>query len=101
MTISFLASIPLFAEGMYPGHDYYFHQMRIEGIMKGLLNGEFPVRIESSFNSGYGLPVSIFYGSSLLYIAALFRIIGFSVTTSFKLFIIVINILTSLAAYLS
>ena len=100
VTISFLASIPLLAEGMYPGHDYYFHQMRIEGIMKGLLNGEFPVRIESSFNSGYGLPVSIFYGSSLLYIAALFRIIGFSVTTSFKLFIIVINILTSLAAYL-
>ena len=100
ISISFLSSIPLLTEGLYSGHDYYFHQMRIEGIMRGLLNGEFPVRIESSFNSGYGYPVSVFYGSSLLYIAALFRIIGFSVTSSFKLFIIFINLLTSLITYL-
>ncbi|MDE7206053.1 MAG: hypothetical protein K2N90_02650 [Lachnospiraceae bacterium] len=97
--ITFLSCAPEMAQGMCTGHDGTFHLFRIEGLAEGLRLGEFPVRMQSNWMEGYGYPVSIYYGDILLYIPALLRIIGFSVTQSYKAYLFLINLGTTLAAY--
>ena len=99
--ITFFASLPLFIDGLYGGHDGMFHLMRIEGIATELSYGVFPARLQSLWMDGYGYPVSIYYGDLLLYIPALLRLAGFSVTTCFKCYIIFINMGTAVLAFVS
>lgn len=94
-----LASIPLFVNYMVTGDDFVFHAMRIEGIAEGLKAGQFPVRIQPGWLSGYGYPVSIMYGDILLYLPALLRIVGFTLQASYKCYVFVINGITVLNAY--
>lgn len=98
--LAFSTSLLLFMFGLYLGHDYQFHLARIEGISLGLKSGQFPVRMYPFFNDNYGYPVGIFYGDLLLYFPALLRLIGFTVLTSYKLYIFFVNILTALSSYL-
>lgn len=98
--IAFLASLPLFPNGMMTGNDMRFHFARIEAISEGIKNGIFPVKMYSVFNDNYGYPVGIYYGDMLLYIVAIFRIIGFSIITSYKMYIVTMNLLTAISAYL-
>lgn len=97
--ISLLPSIVLFMDGIGFGHDYAFHLARIEGIAEGLKTGQFPVRNYTTFNDGYGYPASVFYGDILLYIPALLRIIGFTVTGAYKIYIFTVNLLTTVSCY--
>lgn len=97
--ITLLASLPLLMPGNGYGDDYGFHLLRIEGIAQALADGVFPLRINPSFNDGYGYPVSVFYGDALLYFPALLRLIGFSVDFSYKSYIILVNALTSTLMY--
>lgn len=98
--IVFLTSLPIFTAGINNGHDLRFHLMRIEGIAKELRLLNFPVRISSNWLSGYGYPVSIYYGDILLYLPAFLRIMGFTVITSYKVYIVFINFLTASFAYI-
>ncbi len=98
--IALIPSLELFMEGVSYGHDYGFHLARIEGISQGLLHGDFPVRNMLFFNDDYGYPVSVFYGDLLLYIPAIMRVIGFTVNTAYKLYVILINLLTTISCYL-
>lgn len=98
--ITFLSCAPEMTLGMCTGHDGTFHLLRIEGLAEGLRLGEFPVRMQSNWLEGYGYPVSIYYGDILLYIPALLRLIGFSVTQSYKAYLFLINLGTTLAAYI-
>lgn len=63
--IWFIADIP-FMMSYLPvattGHDLIFHLYRIEGIAQGLIEGQFPVRMQTVQAAGYGYPVSIMYG---------------------------------------
>lgn len=93
------ASIPIMLDYMWPGGDLTYHLMRIEGIKDGILNGQFPIRISPKWQQDYGYASPIFYGETLLYIAGLFRLIGFSVTTSYRLFMLVITVMTLGIAY--
>ncbi len=97
--ITFCISIPLFYKGMNTGHDGMFHRMRIDGIAEELRHGNFPVRIQSLWMEGYGYPVSIYYGDLLLYIPALLRLMGFTVTQCFKAYIIFINLGTTVCSF--
>jgi hypothetical protein len=72
---------------------------RIEGLAQGLKRGGFPVRMNTFFMDGYGYPTEIFYGGALLYIPAVFRLIGFSVVSSYKLYVFVINLITAISSY--
>lgn len=96
-----LSSIPMFMTYLpvTPGHDLLFHLYRIQGIADGLRNGQFPVRIQTTQLNGYGYPVSILYGDIFLYPAALLHLVGFSVNTSYKLFVLTVNLLTVLVTY--
>lgn len=99
--IILFTSLPLLTDFIVSSGDGGFHLMRIEGIKDGLLSGQFPVRIGPKWQTGYGYASSVFYGETLLYIAALFRLIGFSVTTSFQMFMFVLNVIGVLIAYYS
>lgn len=93
------ASLPVMLDYMWAGGDLTYHLMRVEGIKDGILNGQFPIRISPEWQQGYGYASPIFYGETMLYIAGLFRLIGFSVTTSYRLFMLVITAMTLLIAY--
>lgn len=97
--IILFSSLPLLLDFIVSSGDGGFHLMRIEGIKDGLLSGQFPVRIGPKWQTGYGYASSVFYGETLLYVAALFRLIGFSVTTSFRMFMFVLNVIGVLIAY--
>jgi hypothetical protein len=93
------AAFPIIDEYMIPGGDLVYHLMRIEGIKDGILAGQFPIRISPEWQQGYGYASPIFYGETVLYIAALFRLIGFSVITSYRLFMFIIAAATVIIAY--
>lgn len=97
--ITFLSCVPEMTQGMCMGHDGSFHLLRIEGLAEGLRSGTFPVRMQSNWMEGYGYPVSIYYGDILLYIPAVLRLIGFSVTQSYKAYLFLINLGTVLVSY--
>lgn len=97
--IILFASIPFTLDYVRSAGDLGYHLMRVEGIKDGLLNGQFPIRISPEWLQGYGYASPIFYGETILYIAAMFRLIGFSVTTSYNLFMFVIATATVLIAY--
>lgn len=99
--ISCIAFQPYLFDGIFPGHDFQFHFMRIDGLANELRNGQFPVYIESLWLTGYGSPVSIYYGDGLLYFPAFLRIIGFSFTSAFKIYVFLINFLTVVLSYYS
>ncbi len=97
----FIASIPLFSEGLIWGHDTFFHLARIEGIERALLSGQFPVRVHGGLLNDYGYPNSLFYPELLLYIPAVLTILGVSMFAAFKSYIVILNILTIIIAYIS
>jgi len=97
--IILFASLPLTLDYMINSGDLVYHLMRIEGIKDGILSGQFPVRIAPKWQQGYGYASSVFYGETLLYLAALFRIIGFTVLTSYRLFFLIMTIAQVLIAY--
>jgi|GEM_PF-5551998 len=74
-----------FSSEMLWRHDMYFHLNRIEGIREGLLAGQLPVRIHAYQLNGYGFPVGIFYPDAFLYVPALLRMVGVSLTQVYNL----------------
>lgn len=95
----FVVCLPLFCNQLPYGHDYSYHLLRIEGIKEGLLSGKFPVRVSPVFFNNYGYSTSLSYPDLFLYIPALFRIIGFGIEVSYKLFIVLISITTFISTY--
>lgn len=97
--IILLTSLPLFADGVHSGHDFGFHLIRIEGIAREIRMGNLPVRLSSLWMDGYGYPVSVYYGDLLLYIPAVLRLLGFSITTAYKFYVFMINVGTAVITY--
>ena len=99
--ITFICSVGLFIRYLLMGHDAMFHMNRIEGLKDGLLSGAFPVRIQPTWNNGWGYAVSVLYGDLTILFPALLRICGFTVQASWKAFITAVNLLTAVLAYYS
>lgn len=82
--------------------DSAFHWLRIEGLKETLLQGnQFPVRVQSYWFYDHGYAVSSFYGDFFLLIPAVLRIIGFSLMTSYKMFVFLVMAATAVIAYYS
>lgn len=94
-----MASYPLMADVIMYGGDTVFHLLRVEGIKDALLTGNFPARIAPEWQQGHGYAASVFYGETLLYIQAIFRMIGFTVLTSYRMFQFLMVITTVLVSY--
>lgn len=97
--IAFIGTLAYMFPGIAPGHDFPYHILRIEGIADGLKAGQFPVRMHSVFMDGFGYPNGIFYGDLFLYVPAILRIIGFSINTSYKLYVFLVSLLTAYTTY--
>ncbi len=95
------SALPLMMDGMISGGDLVYHLQRIEGIKDGILSGQFPVRIAPEWQQGYGYASSVFYGETILYLAAMLRMIGFSVVGTYRMFLFAVNAATVLVAYYS
>lgn len=81
------------------GHDALFHAARIVGLAQELSAGNFPVRIQPNWLSGYGYAVSVCYGDTLLYIPAVLYTMGVPLTLLHKAYILFINLGTVLISY--
>ena len=99
--ITFLASLPYFYDGMVSGADLTYHLQRIEGVKDGLLTGQFPVRLEPRWVFDHGYANGVFYCNLLLYFPALLRMAGFTVTESYLLYCIALNLATVVIAWYS
>ena len=95
------ASMPLLWKGIYDGHDLFFHLNRIEGIAAGLRAGQFPVAIHASTLLGYGYAAPQFYPEVFLYIPALLRNLGVSLTASVRVFELLIHLAAASVCYVS
>lgn len=95
------ASMPCLWGRLYDGHDLFFHLNRIEGIASGLRTGQFPVRIHASTLLGYGYASPEFYPELFLYLPALMRNLGVSLTVSVLVFEMAINLATAAVCYVS
>lgn len=96
--ILLFASLPLMIPGIYIGMDIRFHYMRLEGLWRELASGHFPVRVQSAWFSGFGYPVSLYYGDFLLYPAAILRMMGMPLVKAYKFHLFMVNYLTVLSS---
>lgn len=97
----FFSSLLTFIPGIYPGHDLLFHIMRIEGLQEAILSGQFPAKLHAAHLFGYGYATGVMYPELFIYIPAILRIIGVSMMTSYKILLIIINLLTVISGYYS
>ncbi len=93
------ASLPYLYGYNITGADLTYHLQRIEGVKDGLLTGQFPVRLEPKWVFHHGYANAIFYCNTLLYIPAVLRMLGFTVTASYNVYCIVLNIATAWISY--
>lgn len=94
-----LVSVPSMVNYNLWGDDWGFHLLRVEGLISGLKDGQFPVRIQGNWLRGYGYAVSIFYSDCFMIVPMFFRLIGFSVNTSCRMFAVTINAAALLLSY--
>lgn len=99
--IAFIASIPFLAKELYYGHDQWFHMMRISSIANEFQNGQFPVRISTTINNGYGYPNSVYYGDIFLYPFAFLYLCFVPMGICYQLYIIINNLFTCYVTYYS
>lgn len=99
LAITLLSSIPLMTDYIISSGDIGYHLLRIEGLKDGILSGQLPVRIAPDWQQGNGYADAIFYGQTLLLPAALLRMIGFTVNTSYRIYMVLINAATAWLSY--
>ncbi|MFI3213932.1 MAG: hypothetical protein R3Y24_11365 [Eubacteriales bacterium] len=97
--LTIASSLPILNDFLIHGHDLQFHLARIEGTYRGLITGQFPVRINTVQTVGYGYASPVMYPQLFIYLAAALRLVGVSLITSYKALLIVINLLTVIISY--
>lgn len=97
--VFYIGSCSIFTNALSDGHDLVFHLARIIGLGEELRCGTFPVRMQSAWNNGYGYPVSVFYGDTLLYIPAALYALGVPVMYAYKFYVLLINAGTVCISY--
>ena len=101
LTISLVASIPYLYDGLITGADLGYHLQRIEGIKDAITTGQFPVRIEPRWVFNHGYANAIFYCNFFLYLPAILRLCGFTVTESYVVYALSMNLACTVVSYWS
>ncbi|MDF2865549.1 MAG: 6-pyruvoyl-tetrahydropterin synthase related domain, rane family protein [Clostridia bacterium] len=97
--IVIISLFPLFTPGFFYSHDGVIHLFRTVGAYENITNFDFLNRIYYNMIDGLGYGWGIFYPPISAVLPAIFMVLGFSLFTAEKLFIIVTSILAGLFAY--
>ncbi len=102
LVLSFLlilaTSYALLHHSFFRVHDYV-HAARIGEMLRGLQEGQLPVRWSAHFGYGYGMPLFEFYAPLPFYIGAAIFWSGIDVILVIKILYVLANIFTLLGAY--
>ena len=98
-TITLLSSLGVTARYLPWGHDIGFHMLRIVGLGDALASGQIPSRVQPFWCNDWGYAVSTMYGDITLALPALMYKAGFTLLTSYKTFVVVVNLLTAYVSY--
>lgn len=101
LCITLFISFPLAMKGIPNGDDLGVHYLRIEAIVQAIRSKQFPARISGVTLFGLGYPFSIYYNDIFLYFPAVLRLLGFSVNTAYKIYLISVNFLTVIISWFS
>lgn len=96
-----VAIAPLLSRYCINGHDLEYHLLRIESIKEGILMGKPFLKVNVLFFGGAGYASSMFYSDWYLFIPAIFRVMGFSIKTSYHLFAAMVFAACYLTTYMS
>ena len=99
LALLFVTELPMTMNYIPKGYDLRFHYYRLYSIAEGLRDGLFPVKIQPEWFNGYGYATGIFYGDIFLYFPAVLYLIGFPMGTAYKVYVLLINMITIGNAY--
>ncbi len=99
--VAVIASLPVFADFLYTGHDMEFHLARIMALSGEISYGNFPARMLTDMLHGYGYPTSTFYCDLFIYPAACLYLAGIPLRMVWQIYIIAINAATVVISYVS
>lgn len=95
-----VAYFPYLTDYFSIGADSIYHWGRIAYLADALkLGAPIPVRVEGTWLCGHGYATSLFYGDFFLYIPAFLRLLGFSIMSSYKIFVFLVLAATAAIAY--
>ena len=97
--IGIISCLFLLQKGVVVGHDLKYHLSRISGICNSLRIGDFKALIHNPGFYNYGYANGLFYSNLFLYLPAILKLIGLNIIDSYKIFIIICTILTSLSMF--
>lgn len=101
IAITIISSFTLFLiPNMSRGHDLAFHLSRISAIKDNLKSGIIGGLIYPNYLGGYGYGNPLFYPDLFLYIPAFLSFMGFSIITSYKIFLLIISFASVLSMYI-
>lgn len=102
LLISLFSMRSLFHRGFYSSHDGEHQIIRLIHFVKGLKDGQIPVRWAGPpALNGFGYPLFIFTYRLPFYLATPFYLIGFSLTDSIKAVFILTYLFSGVAMYLA
>lgn len=94
-----VAISPLLSKYCLLGHDSDYHILRIEALKYQIEMGKPFLKVNPLYFGGMGYASSLFYPDFLLYIPAILRVLGFSIQTSYHLFMIFCVVLCYTVSY--
>ncbi len=100
LLLTVVSCIPLFNPGYYnEGDDLYYHIRSIEGISASLAEGYIPPRILLDWIENYGYGSGFYYPNFFLQFPAVLLLLGFSVISSYKIFVFLCTFLSLCSIY--
>lgn len=97
-----VAFYPYMTDYYYIGADTLFHWGRVAFLKDTLLHGvDLPIRVHDTWLYDHGYAVPMFYGDLMITIPAVLMLIGFSLMTAYKCFVLVVIIMTAYISYYS
>lgn len=94
-----LASVPDLRGNLCDGHDGEFHMARLLNLVHALRAGQFPVRLGTYIQNGYGAVISSYYPELFLYLPAGMIVMGASMTYSLHVFFIGMHLASALCMW--
>lgn len=97
--IALAASLPLFSNYLYFGHDLDYHLQRITAMAAELSYGQFPVRLTTDSLNGYGYANPLCYCELFLTLPALLYNAWLPLRTCYQVYIFAVTLATAAIAY--